>query len=111
MVILFLLFLEMSQIFDQYKVLKRQPVTQKLIEVIEIANSNKRTQLKEMSQIEFKGKEGKEHNPLRGYATDNANFKDKYSQYWDLSRWMSKMNMADFRGGHKASNIVGNRST
>jgi hypothetical protein len=59
MTIMFLMYLEMSQIFDQYKVLKRQPVTQKLIEVIEIANSNKRTQLKEMSQIEFKGKEGK----------------------------------------------------
>lgn len=61
------------------------------------------------NKIFLKGKEGKEHNPLRGYATDNANFKDKYSQYWDLSRWMSKMNLADFRGGHKGSNIVGTR--
>ena len=63
------------------------------------------------NKIFLKGKEGKENNPLRGYATDNANFKDKYSQYWDLSRWMSKMNMADFRGGHKASNIIGKSTT
>ena len=61
------------------------------------------------NKIFLKGEEGKAHNPLRGYATDNANFKDKYSQYWDLSRWMSKMNMADFRLGHKGSNIVGTR--
>ena len=63
------------------------------------------------NKIFLKGEEGKENNPLRGYATDNANFKDKYSQYWDLSRWMSKMNMADFRGGHKASNIIGKSTT
>lgn len=62
------------------------------------------------NKIFLKGEEGKKHNPLRGYATDNTNFRDKYSQYWDLSRWMSKMNMADFRGGHKGVNIVGKRS-
>jgi len=61
-------------------------------------------------KIFLTGQEGKAHNPLYGYATDNINFKDKYSQYFDLTRWMSKMNLADYRGGHKGANIVGHRS-
>jgi len=61
-------------------------------------------------KIFLTGQEGKAHNPLYGYATDNINFKDKHSQYFDLTRWMSKMNLADYRGGHKGANIVGHRS-
>jgi hypothetical protein len=61
-------------------------------------------------KIFLTGQEGKAYNPLNGYATDNANHKDKYSQYWDLTRWMSKMNLADYRGGHKGPNIIGRRS-
>jgi len=61
-------------------------------------------------KIFLSGYKGKKYNPLYGYATDNINFKDKYSQYFDLTRWMSKMNFADFRGGHKGANIVGHRS-
>jgi len=61
-------------------------------------------------KIFLKGDEGKAYNPLYGYATDNANHKDRYSQYWDLTRWMSKMNFADFRGGHKGANIIGHRT-
>jgi len=61
-------------------------------------------------KIFLTGDEGKAHNPLSGYATDNANHKDKYSQYWDLTRWISKMNFADYRGGHKGANIIGHRS-
>jgi hypothetical protein len=51
-----------------------------------------------------------EENPLYGYATDNANYSSQYSRYWDLSRWMSKMNLADYRGGFKGTNIVGRKS-
>ena len=47
---------------------------------------------------------------IKGYATDNANYKDQYSQYFDLGRWSSTMNFADYRGGHKGANIVGHRS-
>jgi hypothetical protein len=61
-------------------------------------------------KIFLSGYKGKKYNPLYGYATDNINFKDKYSQYFDLTRWMSKMNLADYRGGHKGANIVGHRS-
>lgn len=49
-------------------------------------------------------------NPLHGYATDNMNYTSEYSRYWDLTRWMSKMNLADYRGGFKGANIVGKRS-
>lgn len=56
--------------------------------------------------IFLKGEEGKAHNPLYGYATDNANFRDEYSQYFDLTRWSSKMNLASHRGGHKSTNII-----
>jgi len=62
------------------------------------------------NKIFLKGYKGKKYNPLHGYATDNTNFKDKYSQYFDLARWMGKMNLADYRGGHKGPTIIGRRS-
>jgi len=47
---------------------------------------------------------------IKGYATDNANYKDQYSQYFDLGRWSSTMNFAQHRLGHKGANIIGHRT-
>lgn len=66
--------------------------------------------MKHGNKIFLSGEEGKESNPLYGYATDNANYSNDYSKYWDLTRWASKMNLAAHRGGFKGSNIIGGRS-
>ena len=49
-------------------------------------------------------------NPLKGYATDNQNYTDEKFKYVDIGKWASKMNLADYRGGHKGTNIIGHRS-
>ena len=49
-------------------------------------------------------------NPLKGYATDNQNYTDEKFKYVDIGKWASKMNLADYRGGHKGANIIGHRS-
>jgi len=64
----------------------------------------------------FKSGYGKESdwkgdvNPLKGYATDNQNYTDEKYKYVDIGKWASKMNLADYRGGNKGSNIIGHRS-
>jgi len=64
----------------------------------------------------FKSGYGKESdwkgdiNPLKGYATDNQNYTDEKYKYVDIGKWASKMNLADYRGGHKGANIIGHRS-